>query len=406
MNGLQFLFIAALGVFFILLLSFLFSSTKNQTRIPLWSLLMILFFSVMALTWTIKDMALQWVLIEASTLFGALLVSIIRSKKAIEVAWKFLLINSFGLGIAFLGLILLSFGIHSNISFDSDAILTEIKNHDTLFVRLGLWFAIFGYSAKLGLFPNLFWVSDTYAESPSQVSGLLAAFIPVSVCFALRPLIRMDQALSPNVFSPSNAILFMSIVTMLYSLLTLYQTHDIRRLTAQVALFHSGALGVFLWYNPSDDYFYYMLISNIAVKSLIFFTLGIFRMDSGARTIDGILEKQALNKTSSILFISAFSIAFVVPVSSVFLTDLMIIQMSLVSKYLWGFLVPIISLIFFAIGFHRLLPILNIPSRGFPETDSTRLRIRVVFAFILLLITIAFGTFGFYVFSIGGLGNV
>jgi len=405
MMGLQALYFISILVFFVIFFSFLFSPTKNQRRIPLWSLLMIVFFLVQAFSWFISDMALQWVLIEASTLFGSLLVSVIRSRKAIEVAWKFLLINSFGLGIAFLGLVLLSFGVHSHISFNSDAILQEISKHDTLFVRLGLWLTIFGFSAKLGLFPNLFWVSDTYAESPSQVSGLIASFIPVSVCFALRPLIKMDQALSPHVLSASNAFLIMGLATMLYSLLTLYQTRDIRRITAQVALFHSGALGVFLWYNPSDEIFYYILISNVAVKSLIFFTLGIFRMDSGARSLENILAKQGLNKVSAYLFLAAFSIAFVVPVSSVFLTDLIIIRLSLSSNYFWGILVPFSSLVFFAIGLQRLLPVLNIPSRPFLKEDAQRLKIRVAFALILLLVTGALGISGVYIFSIGGFGN-
>ncbi|MBE7412027.1 MAG: formate hydrogenase [Leptospiraceae bacterium] len=405
MINLQVLTYISILVFLIILLSFLFSPTKNQTKIPLWSFLMIVFFLVLAVSWFVTDLALQWVLIEASTLFGALLVSVIRSKKAIEVAWKFLLINSFGLGIAFLGLIILAFGVQSNVSFDSELILKKISEHDTILVRFGLWLTIFGYSAKLGLFPNLFWVSDTYAESPSQVSGIIASYIPVSVCIALRPLIKMDQMLSFRILSVSNAFLFMAILTMLYSLWTLYQTKDIRRITAQVALFHSGALGIFLWYNPTDEVFYYLLISNVVVKSLLFFTLGIFRMDSGARFLEKILLQKKINRMSVVLFLTSFSIAFALPISSVFVSDLIIIKMSLVSGYYWGILVPFCSLIFFAIGLFRFLPVLNVPAREFLEADSTRLKIRVSFSIVLFLITVGFGIFGIYIFLNGGFGN-
>ena len=42
-----------------------------------------------------EDLAWQWVLIEATTLFGALLISMSRNEKSIEVAWKFLLFEFF-----------------------------------------------------------------------------------------------------------------------------------------------------------------------------------------------------------------------------------------------------------------------------------------------------------------------
>ncbi|MCE9500287.1 MAG: formate hydrogenase, partial [Leptospira sp.] len=300
---LNILYLIGISAFFLVFLSFLLSPTKNQSRVGLWLGLMTLFFAVLISSWEVDDLALRWVLIEASTLIGALLVSLPRTRKALEVAWKFLLINSFGLGIAFLGIIIVSFGVHTQVTLSSKVLLEQVASHQNVFVELGLWLAIFGYSAKLGLFPNHFWVSDTYAESPSQVSAIIAAFVPVSVCLALRPLVRMDQLLTPHIFSAANGFLLLGMMTMIYSLWTLYQTHDIRRISAQIGLFHSGTLAVFLWYDPSDEILYFALGTTILVKSFLFTTMGILRMDSGTRTIDRILIMEGLNRVSSILYI-------------------------------------------------------------------------------------------------------
>ena len=160
-------------VFILVFLNLLFAFTKSQEKVNYWSGLVILLFIVVVTSWWMEDIALQWILIEATTLFGALLISMSRTEKSIEVAWKFLLLNSFGLGLTFIGIIVLSFGIHSQVTTNANDILAQINSHQNRLVETGMWLAIFGYSAKLGLFPNHFWVSDTYAESPSQISSLI-----------------------------------------------------------------------------------------------------------------------------------------------------------------------------------------------------------------------------------------
>ncbi len=393
-------------VFIIIFLTLILAFTKSNEKITYWAVLIIVLFLILILSWWTIDMALQWVLVEATTLIGAILISMSKNEKSIEVAWKFLLLNSFGLALAFLGLIILSFGIHSQISTNAYEMLAQIKTHQNALVETGIWLMIFGYSAKLGLFPNHFWVSDTYSESPSQISAMISALFPPTVCFALRPVVKMDYEFNTEHFSSAHALLALGILTLLYCIWTIYQTFDLRRITAQVALFHSGGLAILLFLNPSDKVFYFALAANITVKSLLFSTMGVLRIDSGTRNLNELKSDSGINKTSAWMYFIAMGMASIIPISPFFISDMLFLKVGFTAGKLWVICIPILSIIFFLIVFQKISPILTIPSRKFLPDVEKVLRIRLIFSFLLFLISLALGIYGIYHFDKGDFFNV
>jgi hydrogenase-4 component F len=339
-------------------------------------------------------MALQWVLIEASTLFGALLISMSQTEKSMSVAWKFLLLNSFGLSISFLGLIILSYGIGDNISLNAHQMIPAISSNQNKLVEIGMWLVVFGYSVKLGLVPNHFWVSDTYAESPSQVSSLLASFIPTTVCIALRPIIKMDALFTDKHFSSANALLVLGILTMFYSLWTLYQSKDIRRITAQIALFHSGALAVFLWLDVSNEIFYFGLCGTLVVKAFLFSSLGVFRLDATSRDLDEIEKEESLALWPRVIYLTAIAFSFILPFSPVILSDLIVIKYGLEKNNYYVVLVPILAMVCFAVCLYRFLPLFNIPARLPVEDKRQAINARLFFSLLLLVLSFIIGIYG------------
>lgn len=398
-------FIASI-TFVLVFLNLLLAFTKSQENVNYWAGLIVLLFSVVVTSWWMEDLAWQWVLIEATTLFGALLISMSRNEKSIEVAWKFLLLNSFGLSLAFIGIIILSFGIHSQVTTNANEILNQISSHQNRLVETGMWLAIFGYSAKLGLFPNHFWVSDTYAESPSQISSLISCLYPATIGIALRAFVKMDYQFTSVHFSSSSGLLILGIITMFYSLWTLNQTNDIRRITAQIALFHSGALAVFIFLNPPDEIFYYALSASVTVKALLFSAMGIFRIDAGTRNLTGIKPEEGLNRWSTALYIFSVGMAFVIPFSPFFVGDLLLIKIGFMVEKFWVLIVPFLGLVFFLVAINKLLPLLNIKTRKFIPQYEKILRIRMILTFLILILALAVGVYGVFHLSNGGFSNV
>lgn len=132
-------------VLFLILLAYILAPTRGQRQITMWSFLMILCVALSFAAWNLEGFALQWVLIEATTFTGALLVSSSRTSKSFPIAWKFLLINSFGLGIAFLGIIIVTATLHG-IDHPVEVLAGKLSEHpENLWIEIGLWLAIFGY---------------------------------------------------------------------------------------------------------------------------------------------------------------------------------------------------------------------------------------------------------------------
>lgn len=396
----------SLIIFINLFSSIYFAFTKSDANVKRWSPLIVAFSFVLIISWFMTDFATQWVLIEACTLIGALLISMSQNEKATNVAWKFLFLNSFGMGIAFLGLVILSYGVHNVISMNIDVIMEHIQEKQNPIIEVGIWLVVFGYSTKLGLFPNQYWVSDTYSESPSQISALFASLIPVSVSIAIRPIVKMDELMLIPHFSSKDALLVMGISTMVYSILTLYQVRDIRRITSLIAMFHNGAIGVFLWLNTSDGIFYLALTSLVVIKALIFASLGVLRLDLSSRIIDEINPKEGLHPMSKFIYLGSIFMAFAVPISPMFLSDMMAMRMAVKHSYYWYTLVPCLGITFFAITLYKILPIMNIDSRGFKLENYKMIRIRIGLTLFLFAIAILIAVYGFYLFTTGGLDNV
>lgn len=385
-------------VFVALVANFVFGSSRAHRGLGLWLLLFLLLGGAIATSWFLTDSTLRWVVIELSTLFGALLISMTRSRRALDVAWKFLLINSFGLGIAFLGLIVLLFA--SGTPHSREVFLLPLATpRSPVLMEVGLWLAVFGYSAKLGLFPNHFWVGDTYAEAPNQVAALLAAFIPVAVCVPLRILMDLDRTLGVGRFSASDGLLLLGVLTMLYSVWTLYQTHDLDRVGALVGLFHSGALAVVLWFRPDDRTFWFLMASNVVMKAVLFTSLGALRFHVGDHRLEGLVS---VPQNALWLFLLALACAFVLPLSPVFVSDMLLVRAGALGGRLWALAVPALGLAFFAVGLGKVLPLMALGHLEVSGAGSAAFRTRLGLSVALLALTVALGAWGLIQFPIGG----
>ena len=98
--------------------------------------------------------------------------------------------------------------------------------------------------------------------------------------------------------------------------------------------------------------------------------------------------------------------AFSVPISPMFLSDMMAMRMAVKHSYYWYVLVPCLGISFFSILLYKVLPIVNIHSRDFREQNKREIRIRILLTIIVFIISILIALFGFYNFSTGGLGDV
>src|SRR5207249_689313 len=141
-----------------------------------------LFIFTMLLAVTTDNLGLMWVAIEGTTLASVFLITIERTRASLEAAYKYLLICSVGIAVAFIGTVLVYYAALESVGSANQAL-----NWSTLValgpqlsprvVQLAFVFLLIGYGTKAGLVPMHTWLPDAHSEAPAPVSALMSGVL-------------------------------------------------------------------------------------------------------------------------------------------------------------------------------------------------------------------------------------
>ena len=191
------------------------------------------------------NLGAAWLLVEATTAASALLVGFNGKARALEAAWKYLVLTSLGLGVALLGIVMLAAGIPrgglGGLSWH--ALSTYSGGSATALIAYVLLIA--GLAAKIGWAPVHNWLPDAHSESPPPVSALLsAALLPAVLLVAW----RSQHALAPVVgeHTTQTVLIGFGLASLAVAVPFLWRSLPWKRLLAYSSLEHMGviALGI------------------------------------------------------------------------------------------------------------------------------------------------------------------
>lgn len=122
------------------------------------------FLCAMVLAVCANNIGVIWVAIEATTVITAFLVGHRRTRTALEATWKYVVICSVGIAVAFLGTVLLYFaardsGAAAAGALNLDILAEHAAGLDPGVARLAGGLLLIGYGAKAGLFPFHTWLA-------------------------------------------------------------------------------------------------------------------------------------------------------------------------------------------------------------------------------------------------------
>lgn len=206
------------------------------------------FLAAMVLAVSANNIGVIWVAIEATTVITAFLVGHRRTRTALEATWKYVVICSVGIVIAFLGTVLLYFAARDAGAEAADAlnldVLTAYAAHlDPAVTRLAGALLLIGYGAKVGLVPFHTWLADAHSQAPAPVSALMSGVllsVAFSVILRLRPIV--DAATGPGFLRAG--LLAVGLATILVSALLLTVTTDLKRMLAYSSMENMGIIAV------------------------------------------------------------------------------------------------------------------------------------------------------------------
>jgi hydrogenase-4 component F len=248
-------------------------------RLQLYHILYQMFIFTMLLALFANNIGILWVAMEGATLATVLLVSLYRTKEAVEAAWKYFILCVVGIALALFGTILIYFTAQS-IPEGGNAILWSdlclyAKSLNPTIVTLAFVFLFVGYGTKIGLVPLHNWLPDAHSESPGPMSTLLSGLLlNVALYALLRFKIIADLVLHNGL--TGNLLMFFGLFSFLFASVALHKQHNIKRMFSYSSIEHMGLITFAFGLGGQVATFAALLymISHSLIKSAIFSTVG------------------------------------------------------------------------------------------------------------------------------------
>ena len=203
-----------------------------------------LFVFTMLLAVTTDDVGLMWVAVEGTTLASVFLVNFEGTRASLEAAYKYLLICSVGIAIAFLGTVLVYFADIQLFGDEVDALrwttlLRVAPRLPPRVIELAFVFLVVGYGTKAGLAPMHTWLPDAHSEAPAPVSALMSGvLLSVGVYALLRFKPVVDLAAGPAF--ARRILLALGLASMAVAALFLWTSQNFKRMLAYSSVEHIG----------------------------------------------------------------------------------------------------------------------------------------------------------------------
>jgi hydrogenase-4 component F len=200
------------------------------------------FLAAMVLAVLANDLGVLWAAVEATTIVTAFLVGHRRGRRAVEATWKYVIICSVGIALAYLGTILVYYAARQS-SLSSGAALhwTDVAAHaeqlDPGVMRLAFALLVLGFGTKAGLVPLHSWLPDAHSQAPAPVSALMSGvLLPVAVYALARYRVIAVQALDPRFVR--TLLLAVALASLLLATSLIISQRDYKRLLAYSSIEH------------------------------------------------------------------------------------------------------------------------------------------------------------------------
>lgn len=223
----------------------LFSAARGRAR---YYLTFHLFWAALLAIPLVDNLGVAWLLVEATTGASALLVAFSGRRRSLEAGWKYLVLTTFGLAVALLGIVVLHAAAPSGgtlASLDWSAIAAAAPSVPGDAGAVAFVLIVGGLATKVGWAPVHNWLPDAHSEAPPAVSALLsAALLPAVALVAWRVLAALGPALPAG--QASALFIAFGLASLAIAVPFLWRPLPWKRLLAYSSLEHMGviALGI------------------------------------------------------------------------------------------------------------------------------------------------------------------
>ena len=262
----------------------------KREQLRRYQLLINLFIFSMLLAVSANNVAVMWIALEATTIFSALLIPLTRSKSSVEASWKYILIGSVGIALAFAGTVLGYFDFvtlsgHAEHALNWPSLLANAPALHPEVMKLAFVFLLVGYGTKAGIAPMHTWKPDAYGEAPPALAALMSSSLFAVAMYAiLRWKVVADAAIKGHY--ADNLLLALGLASLTIAAFSVAQSRNYKRMLAYSSVEHTGLICFGLGLGAAGVFAALLhLVNHTAAKSLMFFLAGDIERKYGSSAI-------------------------------------------------------------------------------------------------------------------------
>jgi hydrogenase-4 component F len=251
---------------------------SHRSRVRLFFALFHLFVFTMLVAVTTDNLGVMWIAIEGTTLATVFLVNLHQTRTSLEAAYKYLILSSVGIALAFIGTALVYYAGAAKageIAVNWSALHAGAASLNPEVVRLAFVFIIVGYGTKAGLAPMHTWLPDAHSEAPAPISALMSGVLLNVGLYAIVRFKTVVDATTGPAFTV-RLLIALGLLSLLVAATFLVRQRNYKRMLAYSSVEHIGIVCLGLGFGGYWGVFGALLhmITHALAKSLLFVLSG------------------------------------------------------------------------------------------------------------------------------------
>src|SRR6266545_1775728 len=354
-----------------------------------------LFIAAMLLAVSTNNVGIMWIAVEATTIFSAFIIPLTLTKASVEASWKYIMIGSVGIALAFAGTVLGYFDFvtqaaHVENALNWTVLLATAPRLHPAVMRLAFVFLLVGYGSKAGIAPMHTWKPDAYGEAPAPLAALMSsALFAVAMYAILRWKVVVDATVGGGY--TDNLLFVLGILSLLIGSFSVVLARNYKRMLAYSSIEHTGLICLGLGLGPLGVFAALLhLVNHTAAKSLVFFLVGNIERKYGSPLIEDVRGLLRVMPWTGGLFAAGLLALIGLPPFGLFITEFALFRagFALNQPWLMGAALALLAVAFIAIINHLNRMLYGSPPEGVAVGELSGWRIAPLTLSVAVLVVL------------------
>jgi hydrogenase-4 component F len=208
-----------------------------------------------------------------------MLIPLTLTKSSVEASWKYILICSVGIALAFAGTVLgyfdfVSLSGRAENALNWPVLLASAPLLHPEVMKLAFVFLLVGYGTKAGIAPMHTWLPDAHSEAPTPLSATMSGvLLAVALYAVLRWKVVVDATLGEGY--TNKLLIALGLLSLVVASFSIVLSRNYKRMLAYSSIEHTGLMCLGLALGPLGVFAAMLhLINHTAAKSMTFLLTG------------------------------------------------------------------------------------------------------------------------------------